>query len=187
MGRTFRVIIHLLVPLAILGVISTWIFRFEISCLRYRHVINPAADRYQVPRRLLAALAWQESRFQPYRRGQAGEIGLIQILPASGREWARAEKVQGFCQADLVDPATNVLAGAWYLSRALNRWKDAPDPVPFALAEYNAGPSNVLRWRRAAMESSKEFQEAITYPGTRRYVKNILMYYETFGRPWKRW
>lgn len=162
-------------------------FRFEISYFRYRHVIDPAADRYQVPRRLLAALAWQETRFQPYRRGQAGEIGLIQILPASGREWAQAEQLQGYCSADLIHPATNAMAGAWYLSRALDRWKDAPDAVPRALAEYNAGPSNVRRWHRASREMSKQFQESITYPGTRRYVANIVMYYETFGKPWKRW
>ncbi len=187
MARLLRLIILILLPFAILLAATGWLFRFEAAYLIYRPELDPAADRYGIPRCLLAALAWRESRFQPLRRGQAGEIGLLQILPTTAQEWAATEKADRFCSADLLNPATNAMAGAWYLSRALTRWRNAPEPVAHALAEYNAGPSNVLRWHRLSQSKGLRFTDCISYPGTRRYVKVILLHYDTFGRPWKRW
>lgn len=187
MGRLLRAIILILLPLTILAVWGGWMFRFELAYLRFREAIDPASIRYGVPPSLMASLIWQESRFHPCRRGKAGEIGLVQILPSTAREWAAAEKVQGFCSADLFYPSTNVLAGAWYLGRALQRWRSRNDPLPCALAEYNAGASNAQRWDRDAAARSIPFVQAITYPATRRYVTEIAERHRNFGRPWRRW
>ena len=66
----------------------------------------------------------------------------------------------------------------WYLSRALEKWKDKDDPVPFALAEYNAGASRVDRWIAATGVGPKadahDFLNAMDFPTTRRYVDDIM-------------
>lgn len=164
-----------------------WAFRMELGYIRNREMIDFAALRYQVPPRLVAAVIWQETRFNPLCRGKAGEIGLMQVMPASAREWAKGERINSFDSEFLFDPKTNILAGTWYLGRAIRRWQAQSDPFPYALAEYNAGRSNAIRWDRNTISSNQEFADAISYPTTRFYVKTVLRNYHSFGQPWKRW
>ncbi|MEI8138426.1 MAG: lytic transglycosylase domain-containing protein [bacterium] len=166
---------------------SLWAYRFEICYYRNRDCIDNAAARYQVPTKLVAAVIWQETRFNPLCRGKAGEIGFMQIMPSSASEWAKAEHIQNFDTESLFDPGTNVLAGTWYLGRAIKRWKSQADPLPYALAEYNAGRSNATRWDRINAINPQEFTNVISYPTTRSYVKTVLRNYRSFGQPWKRW
>ncbi len=187
MNRYLRTIILILSLLTIIGLGLCWGFRFEIHYYRNRALLDAAAARYQVPPALVASLIWQETRFNPTCRGKAGEIGLMQIMPQSAAEWAKAEHIAGFDPHSLFDPGTNMLAGTWYLARALTRWSAQTDPVPYALAEYNAGRSNVIRWERNTAQRPGMFTESISYPGTRSYVRNILLNYRTFGKPWERW
>ena len=171
----------------LVGVGLYYAFRFEIQYYRNREVIDYAAARYQVAPRLIASVIWQETRFNPICRGRAGEIGLMQIMPQSAAEWAKAEHLSGFNPSTLFDPGTNVLAGTWYLGRALRRWNTQLDPIPYALAEYNAGRSKALRWEHNTMRTPELFADLIEYPSTRSYVRNILRSYSTFGKPWQRW
>jgi soluble lytic murein transglycosylase len=126
--------------------------------------------------RLVASLIWKESRFRPGLTGKAGEIGLMQVTEAAGREWAEAHDVHDFAKHDLFQPETNVRAGTWYLARAIEHWSDRPDPLPFALAEYNAGRANATRWAVDA-ETARAFRDNITYPTTKRYVRDVLKRY----------
>lgn len=187
MNRYLRTIILILSLLTIIGLGLYWGFRFEIHYYRNRALLDAVAARYQVPPALIASLIWQETRFNSACRGKAGEIGLMQIRPQSAAEWAKAEHIAGFDPQSLFDPGTNMLAGTWYLARALTRWSAQTDPAPYALAEYNAGRSNVIRWERNTAHRPELFIESISYPGTRSYVRNILLNYRTFGKPWKRW
>ncbi len=187
MTRFSKRIILILTLMAISGMGLLWLFRFELGYHRYRTHIQAAADRYKVPPHLIASVIWQETRFQPYRRGLAGEIGLMQIMPGSAREWAKAEQVADFNSLMLLDPQTNILAGTWYLARALQRWSDHSNPLPYALAEYNAGHSNATRWNREAAPDPDAFMQAISFPATRNYVRRILARFHAVGRPWKLW
>lgn len=186
MTRFSKRIILILALMAISGMGLIWLFRFELGYHRYRTHIRAAAERYRVPPHLIASVIWQETRFQPYRRGQAGEIGLMQIMPGSAREWAKAEHVAAFNSLMLLDPQTNILAGTWYLARALQRWSDRDNPLPYALAEYNAGHSNAVRWNRES-SNQEAFLQAISFPATRNYVRRILARFHAVGRPWKLW
>lgn len=187
MRKLWRSIILIPVILAILVIGIAWSFRFEFSYWRNQAIIDKAAMRYNVPAKLVGALIWQETRFNAACRGKAGEIGLMQIMPASAGEWAKAEKITPFDPGCLRDPQTNVLAGTWYLARSLKRWAAQTDPVPYALAEYNAGRSNALRWERHTNDNPEHFTELISYPSTRNYVTAIIKHYRSFGRPWERW
>jgi len=124
---------------------------------------------------LVRALIWRESRFDPLTHGLADEHCLMQVTPEVGQMWAKANKVEDFTDDDLYDPETNIRAGTWYLNRALKRWSNTDDPVTFALAEYNAGRSNALKWvDPIAPLDHTAFLDRITFPGTRKYVEVIL-------------
>lgn len=187
MTRFSKRIILILTLMAISGMGLIWLFRFELEYHCYRVPILVAAERYRVPPHLIASVIWQETHFQPNRRGLAGEIGLMQILPNSAREWAQAEGITDFKPIMLFDPQTNLLAGTWYLARAMQRWSDRSNPIPYALAEYNAGRSNAIRWNRDASPDPDAFVEAIGFPSTRNYVRRILARFHAVGRPWKLW
>jgi soluble lytic murein transglycosylase len=124
---------------------------------------------------LIRALIWRESRFNPLTHGEADEHGLMQVTPEVGQMWAKANKVENFKDDDLYDPETNIRVGTWYLNRAIKRWSQTDDPVTFALAEYNAGRTNALKWvDPLAPLNHTAFIDRITFPGTRKYVEVIL-------------
>lgn len=140
-------------------------------------LLEEAGSTYHVEPRLLACVIWRESRFQPGAIGRAGEMGLMQVTPTVGWEWAANHGIDHFQDSDLLDPRTNVLAGAWYLATALAQWAHRPDPLPYALAQYNAGRSNALRWARDDDDDAERFIGQITFPGTRAYVSDIIKRY----------
>lgn len=124
---------------------------------------------------LVRALIWRESRFDPLTHGGADEHGLMQVRPDVGQMWAKANKIQDYKDDDLYDPETNIRVGTWYLDRSIKRWSKTDDPVTFALAEYNAGRSNALKWvDPVAPLSHTAFLDRITFPSTRKYVEVIL-------------
>ena len=100
--------------------------------------IRAAARRYGLEPALVKAI-WRESHFHPGVRGRAQEIGLMQLREAAAQEWADAEQLAGFAHEHCFDPATNTLAGTWYLRKLLQRYALTDGPVPYALADYNAG------------------------------------------------
>jgi soluble lytic murein transglycosylase len=159
-----------------------------ISPLRFRQydgMIRSIATSQQVEPTLVKALIWRESRFDPKKYGSAGERGLMQVSEKAANEWARENKVDNFQVDALFDPKTNLEAGCWYLRRALEHWANQPDPLPFALAEYNAGASRAQRWARGTGDASiseQDFLRNIDFPGTRKYVESIIARYEFYKR-----
>jgi soluble lytic murein transglycosylase len=67
------------------------------------------------------------------------------------------------------------LAGAWYLKKLLKRYRQTDDPVPYALADYNAGRGNLLKWNSgSAATNSSVFIQQIGFPGTKDYVRSVM-------------
>lgn len=139
--------------------------------------IAEASQLYGVDARLIRAVIWKESRFNPKCVGKLGEIGLMQVTQNAAKEWAAANARTTFVHHDLFQPRVNIQAGTWYLGRAIRHWSAKANPLPYALAEYNAGRSNSLRWAASDNGDANTFWNAITYPTTRRYVRDILISY----------
>lgn len=153
---------------------------------RYATVIKAVSFKMRLDPLLVKAVIKRESNFNPRACGKKGEIGLMQVTPAACREYASSEEGKNFSPDDLFDPALNIQAGCWYLAKAMHRYNDYPNPVPFALAHYNAGATNVDRWLNTTKQKGnvKEFMAAITYPGTRNYINYItgwLRWYRIFS------
>lgn len=161
-------------------------FFFRERYSRYDRLIADAAERYGVSPALVKAVIWRESRFHPHMWGGRGERGLMQITEGAASDWAKAEKVETFVPTDLFDPKTNIEAGTWYLARALKHWSAKDDPIPFALAEYNAGRSRVNRWELSGMADGKfgseELAATMDFPSTKAYVDAILARHRAFLR-----
>ncbi|MGI8433069.1 MAG: lytic transglycosylase domain-containing protein [Chthoniobacterales bacterium] len=152
---------------------------------QYDQLIRAVAAPNQLDQMLVKAVVWRESRFDPKKFGGAGERGLMQVSEIAAQEWATEEKIENFHAEELFDPKTNLEAGAWYLHRAMMHWQAQHDPTPFALAEYNAGPSRAQRWAAAEGKGSitaREFQRNIDFPGTKNYVASILERYRFYQR-----
>ena len=143
--------------------------------------IQLAAARYGVDPALVKAVVWQESRFNPSVRGRAQELGLMQIREEAAQEWADAEHISGFEHEHCLNPQTNTLAGTWYLKKLLRRYAQTDNPLPYALADYNAGRGNVLKWNSGeAATNSAVFIEQIGFPGTKAYVKSVMRRYDKY-------
>ena len=143
--------------------------------------IRFAAQKYGVEPALVKAVVWRESHFNPHVHGRAGELGLMQLMETTAQEWADAEHVANFEHAHCLDPGTNTLAGTWYLRKVLRRYQQTDNPVAYALADYNAGRGNVLKWNTGpAATNSSVFIERIGFPGTKHYVRTTLVRLEHY-------
>lgn len=151
---------------------------------RYDRMIRTVALEHQVDPMLVKAVVWRESRFDPGKHGSRGERGLMQVSEKAANEWARENKVSAFQVEKLFDPKTNLEAGTWYLHRAIEHWKHEVDPLPFALAEYNAGASRAQRWSGNSVSdiSVRTFLSNVDFPGTRKYVESIIDRYKFYQR-----
>jgi soluble lytic murein transglycosylase len=152
---------------------------------QYDKLISSVAAERQLDPMLVKAVVWRESRFDRQKVGSADERGLMQVSPKAANEWARENRIADFKLDQLFDPKTNLEAGSWYLRRAIDHWQNESNPLPFALAEYNAGASRAQRWVGANGETETEFLSHIDFPATRQYVKSILercAFYKKRGR-----
>ena len=173
--------VALILMVAAVGAVAVLYLRWRWREQRYNPMIEEIAGQYDVDKFLVKAVMRQESGFDATAYSKKGAIGLMQVMPAMGEQWARATGRQNFKRDMLWDPRTNIEAGTWVLAQALERWQERDDPVPFALAEYNAGAGKVAKWLpNGDATTAEEFIAAITWPGVRRYLEKITGYAERY-------
>jgi hypothetical protein len=117
-------------------------------------LIKKYARRYGVDENLVWAVVRQESGFNPYAVSPKGAMGLMQLMPGTA---ARMGVSNAF------DVEQNLAGGIKYLERCLNQFNQN---VPLALAAYNAGPENVVK-----------YQGCPPFAETRNYIVSILQAY----------
>jgi soluble lytic murein transglycosylase len=120
------------------------------------------------------ALIRAESAWQPDARSHANALGLMQLLPATGRRMARQLDMTWHGSGMLLDAQTNIRLGTRYLAQQLERFDGSPW---LASAAYNAGPTPVQRWlaERGSLPADI-FIETIPYRETRDYVTRVLAF-----------
>lgn len=167
-----------------LGGLATWIESWQSHREHSQDAVILAASlKYGVEPALVKAVVWRESWFDPDARGKSGEVGLMQIMKDTASDWATSQRLQGFNQDELFDPAKNTDCGAWYLRKLLTRYRNTDNPLIYALAAYNAGPGRVAKWGRAgAVTNSVEFMEQMDFPGTKKYVLSVVGRYRRYQK-----
>ena len=126
---------------------------------------------------LVTSLIRQESRFEKEIRSSAGALGLMQVMPATGKT---AAKNIGLANYSLTNPEDNINIGTYYLDYTHNRYNNNS---MLAIASYNAGPNNVAKWiSRYGLNDFDEFVEQIPFRETKGYVESVFENYWNYMR-----
>ena len=149
---------------------------------RYDYIISQAAARNGLDFHLVKALIYEESRFRPGVHGSAGELGLMQITAAAASDFTTHKGFSPLNESQRMEPALNVEIGCWYLKRSIERYRDSPNPILFALLRYNAGEKRADNWLKLALSAppregvSREdhYLSVVDFPKTRAYARRIL-------------
>jgi soluble lytic murein transglycosylase len=181
-----RLIPILLLFLIIIGIGLFYFNRYWIH--RYDSLITRQASIYRLDPDLVWSIIYEETYFRPWKVGAAGEVGLMQVTPAVGREWAAAtgmHELERQMEKDpsgvVRDPERNIQIGCWYLEKLYEQYRDTPGAEARMIAGYNAGPSRVAEWNKndagGRQLTVDEFVARIDIPSTRAYVTSILERY----------
>jgi soluble lytic murein transglycosylase len=145
------------------------IYPFPFQALVAYQAQDQGVDPY-----LVAAVIRRESAFNPTVTSSAGAIGLMQIMPHTGRGLASEVGLRGYNPGLLQQPELNVHLGVRYLANLLQQFNAE---LPLVLSAYNAGPGRAVRWRRMPERSDAElFMERIPFTETRDYVRHVKIH-----------
>jgi soluble lytic murein transglycosylase len=146
-----------------------WKLAFPIP---YREELERFARQNNLDPFLVAALARQESEFNPKAVSVSSARGLTQIMPSTGRELSRRLRIRPYSTARLFQPQVNLQMGTYYLRSVVDsvdgRWEAA-------LAAYNAGLSRAKDWSTwGEFREPAEFVETVPFTQTREYIQIVL-------------
>jgi soluble lytic murein transglycosylase len=134
---------------------------------------------------LVASLIRQESEFNALALSRANAVGLMQLLPKTGKTVAKQVKLKKFSAPELYTPAVNLELGTRYFKDMVDKYNGQ---FEYALAAYNAGTDRVGDWLgQGHYRDPQEFVESIPFTETREYVQAILrnasVYRQLYGTP----
>ncbi|MBF8269962.1 MAG: hypothetical protein HW386_1671 [Gammaproteobacteria bacterium] len=142
--------------------------------LPYEKILASNASKRDLDLSWVFALTRAESIFMEDAQSPAGAMGLMQVMPATGRETASALGMKKFFTSHLLQADTNVPIGTEYMRRM---YKHFNGNFILATAAYNAGPGNVKKWLPVSGCTKPEIWiEQIPFEETRKYVQRILYY-----------
>ena len=179
----------LAVALIVLTAILAAYFLNEYWTHRYDALIEQQAAIYRVDPDLVWSIIYEETYFSPWKLGKDGEVGLMQVTPTVGREWATETGMREFERQMTSDPKTflrdpehNIQIGCWYLENLREQFQGNPDAETRMVAGYNAGPSRAVEWNKVGQDgkplTAAEFIQHIDIPSTRAYVVSIMQRYQ---------
>ena len=138
----------------------------------YEDTILKWSKQRQLNPLLVTSLIRQESRFEPEIESSAGALGLMQVMPATGKN---AANNIGLSNYSLTNPEDNINIGTYYLDFTHKKYNNNS---MLAVASYNAGPNAVAKWvNRYGLQDADEFVEQIPYPETKGYVESVFENY----------
>lgn len=149
---------------------------YDDLSIRYPLPYKPLFERSSSEARISSTWAYgiarSESLFMRDVRSRAGAIGLMQLMPATGKEVAREIRLPYSGLATLTNPESNIRLGTSYLGQMAERYSGNQ---VLATAAYNAGPHRVDKWLpESGSLDARVWIENIPFNETRKYVKRVL-------------
>ena len=179
-----RLLKILFVPVFLFMLIVFSIYLYSVffdSSTRYDHLIVSISKGYELDPMLVKAVIWRESDFDLNVVGSKGEIGLMQLMAKSSvKDWENYTKRKIGNRGVLFNPKLNIEIGTWYLARCKKHWVGYRESNALALAEYNAGYSNVKKW--IPKNHQGDVIDLIKFPSTKKYVISILEKYRSYQK-----
>jgi soluble lytic murein transglycosylase len=174
-----RIIIAVGIIFIVPAVSLSWLHHHTSS---YDYIISQAAARNGLDFHLVKALIYEESWFRPGVKGSAGELGLMQITAAAASDFTTYKGFPSLNENQRMEPVLNVEIGCWYLKQSIERYKDSPHPILFALLRYNAGEKRADAWLKLALSVTPQegisredrYLSVVDFPKTRAYAHRIL-------------
>lgn len=137
------------------------------------------SNRFSLDCSLVHAIILQESGFNASAVSRSGAVGLMQIMPDTGKDIARKIGKREHSDSKLFDPEYNILLGCSHFSRMMDRFHGS---LELSLSAYNAGEANTKKWRRWLVgHDQEELIDNIPYFETRNYIKKIISHYKIYS------
>ena len=165
MAAAKKTISIIAVSLASLAVVAA-VLLCAVFPNKYASLVNKTADEFDLPRPLVRAVVWAESKFDPSSVSSKGAVGLMQLMPSTLDECAAS---LGIKNADGFDPQTSLKCGCYYLSLMLDKF-DGDETA--ALVAYNAGEGSAKKYLSG---------EEDIYPETAKYLDRIAAAKKVYG------
>jgi len=148
--------------------------------LNYQEHIIKYSDKYDIDPFLVAAIIRVESKYYTYAMSSKGAMGLMQILPTTGK-WAAEEiGITNFNNEMLYNPEINIEIGCWYISKLLKQFNNN---IRLIVAAYNGGSGNVSKWLNDPEYSSDgKNLNNIPFKETDQYVEKVIKSYEIYKK-----
>lgn len=192
----WKIILAVFLVLLLFGGLFFLIFGYDrvVYPLKYRLEIIRAGEEFGVDAALIASVINAESGFKEKAISSKGAVGLMQILPSTA-EWTiekmrkqninipsySAEELfnSQISNGQLFDPNLNIRVGTFYLSYLINKFEN----VDVALAAYNAGEGNVIKWLSAdEFSSDQKTLKKIPFKETENYVKKVNLNLKIYSK-----
>lgn len=139
----------------------------------YSDHFHREAKHNSIDPEVLFAITRQESAFIETARSPVGALGLMQLMPQTGKMVAKLNREIIRNHHELLKPETNIRLGSKYLRMMLDKYQQNH---ALAAASYNAGPHRVAKWIPEYDMPVDCWIETIPYKETREYVQNFLTY-----------
>lgn len=156
---------------------SLWEFAYPKA---YSAEVEKSSKEFKVPTDLIWGIMKAESQYRKDAISPVGALGLMQVMPYTGRRVASLLSDGDFKASQLLEPPVAIRIGSRYLQRLLQKFDQA---IPFVAAAYNAGPHRVGSWLAYfGTRDMDEFVEHIPFVETRNYVKRVVSNSYIYGR-----
>ena len=192
----WKIILAVFLVLLLFGGLFFLIFGYDrvVYPLKYRLGIIRAGEEFGVDAALIASVINAESGFNEKAISSKGAVGLMQILPSTA-EWTIEKmrkqniNIPSYSAEELFnsqtnigqlfDPNLNIRVGTFYLSYLINKFEN----VDVALAAYNAGEGNVIKWLGTdEFSSDRKTLKKIPFKETENYVKKVNLNLKIYSK-----
>lgn len=152
----------------------------KIYPLEYKEEIMEFSKEYDLDPHMIMSIIWVESKFKPEATSNKGARGLMQIIPRTGQWIAEQVGDNDYDEEKLYDPETNIRFGCWYFGYLLKVFDKDTD---LALASYNGGMGNVMKWLKDSRYSDDGKQlKDIPFKETKDYLERVEDAYERYRK-----